>query len=306
MIRVTTIEENPGCLRLRLEGRLTRSTLEELEMECRRLMERTTSLAIDTAGLQFADEAGVSLLRRLDGEGVRLDGLTPLLEALLDEAETPAAQPPATTVAPPAAHAAAAEEGELVARLKAGDDDAFEEMVRAHGGRLLATASRMLPCKDDAGDVVQEALLLASRSIDSFEGMSRLSTWLHRIVVNVALMKIRSGRRRREEPIEDLLPRFAEDGHFAEPVAPWEGEAETLLSRQQTRAMVKRAIEQLPESYRTVLLLRDIEELDTDETAALLGMKTNAVKTRLHRARQALRTLIERQMATAAAGRHDC
>jgi len=141
---------------------------------------------------------------------------------------------------------------------------------------------------------VQEALLSAFRAIGSFEGTARLTTWLHRIVVNAALMRLRSRRRRREDHIDDLLPRFDEDGRFAEPVVPWETDA--LLERHETRALVRRAIDRLPESYRTVLVLRDIEELDTEETAVALGLQVNAVKTRLHRARQALRTLIEREM----------
>jgi RNA polymerase sigma-70 factor (ECF subfamily) len=162
---------------------------------------------------------------------------------------------------------------------------------------MLAAARRVVSVEDDARDVVQEALLSAFRSIRSFEGTARLSTWLHRIVINAGRMKLRSRRRRREDPIDDLLPRFVEDGHFAEPVAQWEGEAETLLERHETRTMVRRAIDRLPENYRSVLILRDIEELDTDETAAALGIMPNAVKTRLHRARQALRTLLERDLS---------
>jgi RNA polymerase sigma-70 factor (ECF subfamily) len=167
---------------------------------------------------------------------------------------------------------------------------------------MLQVARRMMPSEDDARDVVQEALLSAFRSIGSFEGTARLTTWLHRIVVNAALMKLRSRRRRREESIDDLLPRFDDDGHFAEPVAPWEVEAETLLERHETRGMVRRAIERLSENYRSVLILRDIEELDTEETAAALGIQVNAVKTRLHRARQALRTLLERELRGGANG----
>ena len=149
--------------------------------------------------------------------------------------------------------------------------------------------------EDDARDVLQEAFISAFRAIDGFAGAARLSTWLHRIVVNTALMRLRSRRRRREESIEGLLPRFDEEGRWAEPPARWSASTDTLLERQQTRAAVRSAIDRLPLNYRTVLLLRDIEELDTDETAALLGMTVNAVKIRLHRARQALRTLLQRE-----------
>jgi len=107
-------------------------------------------------------------------------------------------------------------------------------------------------------------------------------------------MRLRSARRRGEESIEDLLPRFAEDGHKVNhPTPGWEGSAEELLARSETREIVRRAIDQLPETYRSVLLLRDIEELNTEEAARLLGVTENAVKIRLHRARQALRMLLE-------------
>jgi RNA polymerase sigma-70 factor (ECF subfamily) len=165
---------------------------------------------------------------------------------------------------------------------------------------MLAVARRFLPEEQDARDAVQDAFLAAFRSIAGFAGGSRLSTWLHRIVVNTALMKLRSRRRRREDPIEELLPQFDDEGHRIGAVSPWEPAVEELAERQETRALVRGAIARLPETYRTVLLLRDIEERDTEETAALLGITAQAVKTRLHRARQALRTLLERQLASAA------
>jgi RNA polymerase sigma-70 factor (ECF subfamily) len=164
---------------------------------------------------------------------------------------------------------------------------------------MLAVARRFLPSDHDARDVLQEAFVAAFRSIGGFAGGAKLSTWLHRIVVNAALMKLRSRRRRREEPIEELLPRFAEDGHHADGVPSWETSTDVLVEREEVRARVRAAIECLPESYRTVLLLRDIEERDTDETAALLGLTPQAVKTRLHRARQALRTLLARDLERA-------
>ena len=99
----------------------------------------------------------------------------------------------------------------------------------------------------------------------------------------------------REESIDDLLPRFDDAGGWAEPQSSWDTTA--LVERAELRTRVRSAIDRLPENYRTVLLLRDIEELDTDETATMLGITPQAVKTRLHRARQALRTLLERELA---------
>ena len=181
----------------------------------------------------------------------------------------------------------------LLARLRAGEEAAYEELVRSHGGRLLAVARRMLRNDDDAGDAVQDAFLSAFRAIESFEGGSRISTWLHRIVVNAALMKLRTRRRKPEQSIDDLLPRFLEDGHLERPAGAWRDLPEDLVGQSELRDLVLASIDQLPEGYRNVLLLRDIEELDTEETAAAMGISTNAVKTRLHRARLALREILE-------------
>ena len=185
---------------------------------------------------------------------------------------------------------------ELLEGLRRGDDQAFATLMRQHAGRMLSTARRILRNDDDAQDAVQEAFLSAARAIDGFAGGSKVSTWLHRIVINTALMKLRARKRRAEEPIEDLLPRFDADGFRIGAVATWETPSDVLLERRETRAMVRRCIDRLPERYRTVLLLRDIEELDTQESADLLGTTANTVKIRLHRARQALRTLLEREL----------
>jgi len=184
-------------------------------------------------------------------------------------------------------------EAELLAGLRAGDDAAYERLVRTYGGRLLTVARRFLPSEDDARDALQDAFLSAFRAIGNFQEGARVSTWLHRIVINAALMKLRSRRRKPEEIIDELLPTFSEDGHRENAGPAWKETAESVLQQQETRALVRACIDRLPESYRTVLLLRDIEELDTEETARLLDVSPNAVKIRLHRARQALRTLLD-------------
>jgi RNA polymerase sigma-70 factor (ECF subfamily) len=190
-------------------------------------------------------------------------------------------------------------ERDLVARLRRGDDAAFEELVRTHAGRMLAVARRLLRSDDDAQDALQEAFLAVYKAIGHFNQESRLGTWLHRIVVNAALMKLRSRGRRPEGSIEDLLPKFQEDGHHADPPDPWQESASEIVARGEMRACVRRSIDELPDNYRTVLLLRDIDELDTDETAKIMGLTPNAVKVRLHRARQALRSLIDSRMREA-------
>ncbi len=181
----------------------------------------------------------------------------------------------------------------LVLRIKSGDADAFEELVREAGGRMLAVARRMLVNEDDAQDAVQEAFLSAIKSLDRFDGRSRLTTWLHRIVVNACLMKIRSRRRRPERSIEDLLPQFRDDGHQKTPSQSWKPAGPSGIEQGEVRELVRRMIGELPEQYRVVLTLRDIEGLDTEAAAEVLGVTPNAVKVRLHRARQALKSLLD-------------
>ena len=188
-------------------------------------------------------------------------------------------------------------DADLLARLRAGEEAAFEELVRENTGRMLAVARRFLPSDDDAQDAVQEAFTSAFRALDRFEGGSRLSTWLHRITVNACLMKLRTRRRKPEESIEGLLPGFLEDGHAEKSTPTWRQSADELIERAENRQIVREAIEQLPDSYRTVLLLRDIEEYDTETTARELDMTVAAVKTRLHRARMALKSLLDERFA---------
>jgi RNA polymerase sigma-70 factor (ECF subfamily) len=185
------------------------------------------------------------------------------------------------------------DEAALLARMRAGDGEAFETRVRTYGGRLLLVARRILGQEEDADDAVQDAFLSAFKGIRQFGAQSQLGTWLHRIVVNAALGRLRRRQRHPEKPIESLLPHFGEGEHQIDPPAPWKATAETTVQNQETRELVQRCIGRLPESYRIVLLLRDIEGLATEETAKILDTSTAVVKTRLHRARQALRTLLD-------------
>jgi len=184
------------------------------------------------------------------------------------------------------------EEG-LVAALRAGEAAAFETVVRRYGPRLLATARRIL--RDDAlaEDCLQETFLKAFDKIDGFEERSALGTWLHSILVNQSLMKLRKTKRERHEQIDDLMPQF--DSNACRIEAPWSYLAtpDELLEQDQTRALVQSKIDQLPESYRIVLQLRDIEEFDTETVATMLDITPGAAKVRLHRARAALKVLLE-------------
>src|SRR5271166_5397413 len=133
-------------------------------------------------------------------------------------------------------------DAEALARVRAGDQRACEAFVRQHGGRMLAVARRFLRTEEDSADAVQDAFLSAFRALDSFEGNSALGTWLHRIVVNVCLMRLRVRSRTREVRIDDLLPTFDETGHHTRPVRPWEDQALARLTQAETRAHVRACI----------------------------------------------------------------
>lgn len=186
----------------------------------------------------------------------------------------------------------------FVARLRSGDPAAFEDLVRTHGPRLLRVARRFLRSEEDARDAVQDAFVAVFQSVGTFVEESMLSTWLHRIVINASLTRLRTRRRHPEEDIEQYLPQFGGDGHQVVSSDPWTETPESLAARAELSGLVRTSIDALPDSYRVVLLLRDIEELSTGETAEALGITANAVKVRLHRARQALRTLLDPHMRT--------
>ena len=157
--------------------------------------------------------------------------------------------------------------------------------MRRFGGQMLLVASRLLRSQEDRIDAVQECFLSALQAIGKFEGKSTLGTWLHRIVVNACLMKLRARTHGVQASIDGLLPQFDESGHHAQSVRRWSNTPDERLIREETRSLVRSCIDRLPEDYRTVLLLRDIEELSTDEAAAILGAAPGTVKTRLHRVR---------------------
>jgi RNA polymerase sigma-70 factor (ECF subfamily) len=192
---------------------------------------------------------------------------------------------------------AADSQAALVAAMRRGDAEAAETLVRHHAGPLRAVVRRILGNDHDVDDALQDAFLSAFRAIDRFDGKARIGTWLHRIAVNAALMRLRARRRRPEQTIDPLLPQFQADGHRLGSRPAWTPPDEARLQAAETRRVIQRSLDRLPDDYRTVIVLRDIEELDTRQTADLLELSEAAVKTRLHRARQALRTLLEKELS---------
>ena len=178
----------------------------------------------------------------------------------------------------------------LIARACRGDTGAFDELARAEERALYRHAARIVGPGPDAEDVVQDAFLSAWKSISSFEGTS-FRAWLFRIVTNRALDRIRARKRRPELPIE---PADDEDVSWAEPAAPGPDLAE-LASSREALAVVEEALSGVPEEQRAALLLRDVEGFAYDQIAVMTGVEIGTVKSRIHRARVAVRnTLVQR------------
>jgi len=287
MIRITEISRSESLVRFRLEGRLTDLTSQEMRSAVQPCLAAGCSVLLDLADVTFADGAGIEALLALRAVGVLLTACSGFLGEMLRGAAGGARPPQRAASQEPDADTS------LLARLRSGDDAAFAELIERNAGRMLAAAKRLLRDEDEARDAVQDGFMSAFKSIAAFNSEAKISTWLHRIVINAALMRLRSRKHRAERSIDDLLPRFDEHGAWAEETGRLTASSQELLEQRETRIAVRRCIDQLPDTYRQVLLMRDIEELDTDEVAALLGITPNAVKIRLHRARQALRTRIE-------------
>jgi RNA polymerase sigma-70 factor (ECF subfamily) len=303
MLRITATAESESFLRVCVEGDLTRASVDQLRDFGALSSRSPLRVRLDLSRLRFADASGAAELRGLAAKGAVLAGASPYVTELLssDDATAPARSDKgsgASTHTGPDLQPAPSVDSEedLLARLRDRDPEAYAEVVRAVGGRLLATARRMLRDEEEARDVVQETFLSAFKSVDSFSGNCKLSTWLHSIATNAALMRLRSRRRRPESSIDELLPRFDESGHWVDPPSAWNPPVDALESRELRRA-VRRCIDRLPESHRTILLLRDMEERSTAEAAEHLGITETAVKLRLHRARIALRALLDRELA---------
>lgn len=163
------------------------------------------------------------------------------------------------------------DETTLIEQLRQGVPAAFEICVRQHGPRLLAVAKRFFYVEQDCDDAVQDAFIAAFRAIGTFDGKSKLTTWLHRITINACLMKVRSRSRKSEIPIESLLPQFDDTGHRMNCSNAWNNDDFTQLAAKDSCQRVRDCIEQRPPTYREVLMLRDIEGMDTDEVSQILN-----------------------------------
>lgn len=184
----------------------------------------------------------------------------------------------------------------LVQAAAGGDAEAFEALVRPHLGMLFRVIDRIMGNEAESQDVLQDALITIHRELPGFQGASKFSTWAYRICVNQALMARRKRVRRREDAIEDLMPRFGDDGHHmnVDTILDWSEEAEALVKveQDQLQARVRAGLDRLSDDQRAVFVLRDLEGWNTEEIARHLGIPRERVRQRVHRARLALRALL--------------
>jgi RNA polymerase sigma-70 factor (ECF subfamily) len=175
----------------------------------------------------------------------------------------------------------------LVQQAKSGDLEAFSELVRRYDRNIFRIAQHITHNEDDAQDVVQDAFLKAYQNLEQFQGNSKFYTWLVRIAVNEALMRLRKRRNDRTVSLDEDVE--TDEGTMPREVADWSPNPEQLYGRSELGDILKKTIQGLPPGFRTVFVLRDIEGLSTEETAEMLGLSVPAVKSRLLRARLQLR-----------------
>ncbi|HLX74008.1 MAG TPA: sigma-70 family RNA polymerase sigma factor [Terriglobales bacterium] len=188
----------------------------------------------------------------------------------------------------------------LVQAAKKGDVSAFGELVKRYDRNVFRIALHITQNREDAEDVVQDAFLKAYENLEQFQGQSKFYTWLVRIAVNEALMKL---RRRRPERMVSLDQEVqTEEDSMPREVADWSPNPEQLYNQSELRDILGKTIQGLPPSFRTVFVLRDVEGLSTEETAQALELSVPAVKSRLLRARLQLRERLNRYFKKRQAG----
>ncbi len=188
----------------------------------------------------------------------------------------------------------------LLERLRAQDASVLEILMERYSPRVYRVAFGITRSHGDAEEVAQDVFLTLFRKIDSFEGRAALGTWLYRVAANAALIKRRGKRAEVEVHLEDYLPTFKADGHRegdrAMLLADWSGTPERELLSGEAREILEEGLALLPDHYRAILVLRDVEELSNEEVAEALGESVASVKSRLHRARMALREVLTRRL----------
>jgi len=184
------------------------------------------------------------------------------------------------------------DEADVVSQARVGDPKAFSELVRRYEGKIFRLAQHITQNREDAEDVLQETFLKAYEHLDQFQGASKFYTWIVRIAVNQALMKLRKRKADKTVSMDESID-TGEDTVVRE-IAAWDPSPEERYSKEELNSILESAVQSLAPAYRTVFILRDVEELSTEETAEALDLSVPAVKSRLLRARLQLRDKLTR------------
>jgi len=180
-------------------------------------------------------------------------------------------------------------EEQLVKDLQAGKTGSFEQLANLYQKKIYALSFNLTRNTTDSQDVTQEVLLTLFRKGHTFQGKSAFSSWVYRITLNASYMKLRSRKKEPNVSIDELLPSFNSSGFQQEKIQDWSENTESLLFDNETREVIQKAVDLLPEKEKIVFILRDVEGLSTEKVSNILELTIPAVKSRLHRARLFLR-----------------
>ncbi len=182
-------------------------------------------------------------------------------------------------------------DSELVTGIKKGDEAAFQEMMTRYTQKVFNLAIRLTRCQEDAEEVLQDVFVAVYKKIDSFEGKSAFSSWLYRVTANTAFMKLRKRKQNEAVSFDELSPSVRESWVGKNPE---DSNTNYMSIRHELRDTIQRAVAKLPEEYRNIFILRDVDGLSNEEVAETLALTVPAVKSRLHRARLILRKKLQR------------
>ena len=180
-------------------------------------------------------------------------------------------------------------EEDLVRKFQGGDLEAFDKLAQIYQKKIYGLSFNLTRNQMDAQDVTQEVLLTIYRKVHTFQGKSAFSSWVYRVTLNATYMKLRSKKKDPKISIEDMLPSFNGSGYQQEKIQDWSENTESLLFTNETKSVIQKAVDQLPEKEKVVFMLRDVEGLSTEKVGKILDLTIPAVKSRLHRARLFLR-----------------
>ncbi|MBI5577387.1 MAG: sigma-70 family RNA polymerase sigma factor [Deltaproteobacteria bacterium] len=188
------------------------------------------------------------------------------------------------------------EEAVLLEEIRRGTPAAVEELFSRYHAKVYSLAKSILKNDADAEEAAQDVFLTVVRKADLFRGQSALYSWIYRICVNTCLMRVRRQRRNGTVPIEEFLPVFTKDGMHANPAGDWSREVERRMLQKELGMMIEKYMDTLPEKYRSVFVLCDVQGFSYEETARIMELSIPAVKSRLHRTRLFLRERLGRYL----------